>query len=61
MTSSAYDKTGNGYNYLRTSYGVVPTLYYSPIRNFEIRFFLAYIGRFYDYTNYTEQQLDSAD
>lgn len=61
MTSSAYGKTGNEHNHFRTSYGVVPTLYYSTIKNFDIRFFLAYIDQFYDYTNYTEQQLDSAD
>ncbi len=61
MTSSAYGKTGNSRNHLRTSYGMVPTLYYSPIKDFDIRFFLAYIGRYYDYSNYAVEQFNAAD
>lgn len=61
MTSSAYSNVQNDKNHLRRSYGMVPTLYYSPFKSIDIRFFLAYIGRFYDYTNYAEQQLGAAD
>ena len=61
MTSNAYSNVKTDKNHLRRSYGMVPTLYYSPFESIDIRFFLAYIGRYYDYTNYAEQQLDAAD
>lgn len=61
MTSSAYSNVGTDNTHLRRSYGWVPTLYYNPFKKIDIRFFLAYIGRYYDYTNYAEQQLGAAD
>jgi hypothetical protein len=61
MTSSAYGNVTSANNHLRTSYGMVPTLYYSPFKNIDIRFFLAYIGRYYDYSNYAVEQLDAAN
>lgn len=61
MTSSAYDDKTNNKNHLRTSYGAVPTLYYSPFKKIDIRFFLAYIGRFYDYTAYAEENFGAAN
>jgi len=61
MTSNAYDKENNDRNRLRTSYGMVPTLYYNPFDDLDIRFFLAYIGRFYNYTDYAVEQFSAAD
>ncbi|MDT0686684.1 porin [Autumnicola psychrophila] len=52
MTSNAYDDVENENIRMRTSYGWVPTIYYSPFKNIDLRFFLAYIGRYYDYTDY---------
>ncbi|CAL66898.1 porin [Christiangramia forsetii] len=61
MTSNAYGKENEDRNRLRTSYGMVPTLYYSPFKDFNLKFFLAYIGRFYNYTPYAEDQFNAAD
>ena len=61
MTSSAYGEVENNRNRLRTSYGVVPTLYYTPIKDFDIRFFLAFIGRYYTYSNYAIEEFNAAD
>ncbi|TBW30017.1 porin [Gramella sp. KN1008] len=52
MTSSAYDNIKTSKEYMRTSYGAIPTLYYSPFKNLDVRFYLAYIGRYYDYSDY---------
>lgn len=52
MTSSAYGNIKTSDNHLRTSYGAIPTLYYSPFKNLDLRFYLAYIGRYYDYSSY---------
>lgn len=61
MTSSAYGEVEKDCNRLRTSYGVVPTLYYTPIKDFDIRFFLAFIGRYYTYSNYAIEEFNAAD
>jgi len=58
MTSSAYDNFKTSHEHLRTSYGMIPTIYYSPFKNIDIRFFFAYIGRYYDYSNYATEQLN---
>ena len=61
MTSSAYGEVENDRNRLRTSYGVVPTLYYIPIKDFDIRFFLAFIDRYYTYSNFAIEEFNAAD
>lgn len=61
MTSSAYGDAITNRTHLRTSYGMVPTLYYSPFKKIDIRFFFAYIGRYYDYSNYAVEQLGAAN
>lgn len=53
MTSSAYGKGETKMDHLRTSYGAIPTLYYSPFKDLNLKFFLAYIGRYYDYSDYS--------
>ncbi|MGO3285383.1 MAG: porin, partial [Mesonia sp.] len=58
MTSSAYGDIPNGDDHLRTSYGAIPTVYYSPFKDLDLRFYLAYIGRFYDYSSYALENLD---
>ena len=60
MTSSAYGDAASDRKHLRTSYGMVPTVYYSPFEKIDIRFFFAYIGRFYTYSNYAKQEFDTA-
>lgn len=61
MTSSAYANVNSDNQHLRTSYGMVPTLYYSPFKSIDLRFFFAYIGRYYDHTNYAIENLDAAN
>lgn len=52
MTSSAYNDVKSSQDHMRTSYGMIPTLYYNPFKNIDIRFYLAYIGRYFDYSDY---------
>lgn len=61
MTSSAYGDVITGHDHMRTSYGMIPTFYYSPFKNIDIRFYLAYIGRYYDYTDYAVENLNLSD
>ncbi len=60
MTSSAYGDVNTSHDHMRTSYGMIPTLYYSPFENIDIRFYLAYIGRYFDYSNYAIEFLDAS-
>lgn len=61
MTSGASAKniTGpdSGYSHLRTSYGVIPTVYYRPFEDIDVRFYLSYIGRYYTYSDYVRHEL----
>jgi hypothetical protein len=43
-------------NHLRTSYGVIPTIEWFPYKNLNLKFFTAYVGRFYDYTGYAQNK-----
>ena len=60
MTSSAYDNIKNDKQHMRTSYGMIPTIYYSPFEKIDVRFYLAYIGRYFDYSNYAIEQLGAS-
>lgn len=61
MTSNTYGKnvvsTTSGNNHLRTSYGIVPTVYYQPFKDIKLRFYLAYIARIYRFSDYARNQL----
>ena len=61
MTSSAYGNVTTDHDHMRRSYGMIPTFYYSPFKNMDLRFYLAYIGRYYDYSDYAVENLDAAD
>jgi len=61
MTSSAYDNVKTSHDHIRTSYGMIPTLYYRPFKKIDIRFYLAYISRYYDYSKYAIEQLDASN
>ncbi|MGY5850920.1 porin [Salegentibacter sp. F14] len=61
MSSSAYDNVKTESTHLATSYGVIPTLYYTPFNNIDLRFFFAYIGRYYDYSNFSKEFLGLAN
>lgn len=57
MTSSAYDNVKTSNDHIRTSYGMIPTIYYSPFKEIDVRFYLAYIGRYFDYSDYAIENL----
>lgn len=61
MNSNAYDNATAEKNHIRTSYGIIPTVYYSPFKDIDIRFFLAYIGRFYEYSNFAIETLNESN
>ncbi len=61
MTSSAYDNMKTDNDRVRMSYGLIPTVYYSPFKDIDIRFFLAYIGRYYDYSDYARETFGVAN
>lgn len=58
MTSSAYGNPETDDDHMRTSYGMIPTLYYTPFKKLDLRIFLAYIGRYYDYSDYAIENLN---
>ncbi|AVR47519.1 hypothetical protein C7S20_16865 [Christiangramia fulva] len=60
MTSTAYGNSTTSNDHIRTSYGMIPTVYYSPFEKIDLRFFLAYIGRYYDYSNYAIDNLNAS-
>lgn len=64
MTSTAYgedvESESSGRDRLRTSYGIIPTLYYHPFQHMDIRFFVAYIGRYFAYSKLAKDDLGSS-
>lgn len=61
MTSSAYANAETDRERMRRSYGMIPTFYYSPFKNLDLRFFLAYIGRYYDFSDYAIETLGASN
>ncbi|WP_031427293.1 porin [Flavimarina sp. Hel_I_48] len=58
MNSNAYANTKTSNDHIRTSYGMIPTIYYSPFKDIDVRFYLAYIGRYYDYSGYATENFN---
>ncbi|MFO7745456.1 MAG: porin [Psychroflexus sp.] len=58
MTSTAYNNFTTSSDHVRTSYGAIPTLAYSPFKDLDLQFFLAYVGRYYDYSNYAKNNFN---
>lgn len=62
MTSNAYadnlTAVDAGTNHVRTSYGVIPMVQYRPFHKVDLRFFAAYVGRWYNYSSYAKEQLN---
>lgn len=61
MTGNAYGKdntnTAGETRHLRTSYGAIPMIQYMPFKKFNLRFYAAYVGRWYAPSNYAKEQL----
>ena len=51
----------NGSSKLSTSYGLIPTIQYMPFKDYNIKFYVAYTARKYEYTNYAENAFGVKD
>lgn len=51
----------NGKSKLSTSYGLIPTVQYAPFKNMDLKFYVAYTARKFDYTNYAENTFGVKD
>ena len=54
------DKEAYG-NKIKTSYGYIPTVEFYPWDDVPLKFFAGYIGRIYNYSDYTKLKIDVAD
>jgi hypothetical protein len=46
---------------IRTAFGVIPTLEFYPWDNFNLKFFVGYVGRVYNYSDYAKMRINSQD
>lgn len=46
---------------LLTSYGIIPTVEYSPFTDFNMKFYLGYVAKKYDYSIYAENNFNAVD
>ena len=46
---------------IRTAFGFIPTIEYYPWNDIPVKFFAGYVGRVYNYTDYTEMRIDAVD
>ncbi|WP_158961132.1 porin [Myroides fluvii] len=65
MTSNAYaqhttvENAGN--SHIRVSYGASPMIQYSPFKKLDLRFYAAYVGRWYANSSYAKTELGQVD
>ena len=62
MNSNSYAENAKHensvFNHLKTSYGVIPTLYYRPFKDIDVRFYASYIGRYYTFSDFVKSDLN---
>lgn len=46
---------------IRTAYGFIPVVEYYPWNDLNLRFFVNYVGRIYDYSSYAESRFGASD
>jgi hypothetical protein len=46
---------------IRTAYGYIPTIEYYPWDDINLKFFLGYVGRIYQYSDYTKMKINAQD
>lgn len=62
MTNNTYAKSGiNSNEKLVTSYGFIPTIQYAPYKDLNLKLYVSYVARKYDYSNYSQTQFSAAD
>ncbi|HWA33979.1 MAG TPA: porin [Cyclobacteriaceae bacterium] len=50
-----------GETHIRNAYGFIPAVEYYPWKDLNMKFFVNYIGRVYDYSDYAKQRFGAAD
>ena len=48
-------------NNIRTSYGYIPTIEFYPWEDFNLKFFVGWVGRIYKYSDYAKFRVDAKD
>lgn len=61
--NSSVDGSNNptGEEKIRDAYGFIPAVEFYPWKDLNMKFFVNYVGRVYDYTEYAEQRFGAAD
>lgn len=65
MVSSAYWKdipndVANSTK-VRTAWGIIPTVEFYPIKNYNLKFFATYVGRYYHYSEFAKTNLEQVN
>jgi Phosphate-selective porin O and P len=64
MTSDAFwygNPDPNKNSHLRAAYGLIPSIEYYPLKKLNLKFFSAYVGRYYDYSGYAKSKFGSTN
>ena len=65
MSSNAYAKNmiseNSGTNQMRVAYGYIPSVDYRPFKDKNIRFYLSYVGRNYNYSKFAKESLGQSN
>ncbi len=64
MSNNSYwsgNPDANKNRLLVTSYGFIPTIEYSPFADLNMKFFVGYVARKYNYTSYAETKFNAVD
>lgn len=48
-------------NKMRTAWGIIPSVEFYPIKNYNLKFFGSYVGRYFRYSEYATQSLGAAN
>ena len=64
MTNNSYwnvNPDPNKNKCLATSYGIIPTIEYTPFSDLNLKFFVGYIAKKYNYSSYAQTQFNAVD
>jgi hypothetical protein len=64
MVDNAFWKGNSDANkndHIRTAWGIIPSLEFYPYKKLDLKFFAAYVGRYYDYTTYAKAKFGLAN
>jgi hypothetical protein len=63
MVSNAYwrDRPADAGRRFRTSLGMIPSVEFYPVKNYNLKFFGAFVGRYYRYGDYAKANFDAVN